>query len=349
MAGRSATSAIDLIPFVDRRFSPWSIARSIKDIYGAGHHGALPTSRYYGGYQSGTVEYPVGALPPYTPLYSTFKGAPPDLDAWLRGDEPSGVARPTALTSSPPAAVTFSPTGGSSSDRSTSSLDFRTWFNIEEDWDFAFVEIDDGAGGWMQLDGYDHPPQRQPVHVDRLDQRRSAGSASTEAAITGSSIRHRHRGRNGRRLGRRPTSTSPRGSRATPVRLNYYTDDAYNDEGMFIDDGRRSTVEPPTASRTGGPAGRPQRHGRTPPGLFTNDWVGAYVNPVYERGKLDETHVGYLDSDTAGDYQYTTGPIDTSSLNRDAATIVFANRPGESPFDANYLFLPEKGNNGKKR
>ncbi len=32
-------------------------------------------------------------------------------------------------------------------------------------------------------------------------------------------------------------------------------------------------------------------------GLFENDWVGAFVNPMYERGKYVGTEVGYLMSD----------------------------------------------------
>lgn len=44
--------------------------------------------------------------------------------------------------------------------------------------------------------------------------------------------------------------------------------------------------------------------------------------------------------------EYTLG---TSSLNREEAPIVFANRRGETPFDANYLLLPEKGNSTRNR
>lgn len=46
---------IDLTPFVSTSFSPWSIERSITEVYGADHHGNLPVDRYYGGSVSGTV------------------------------------------------------------------------------------------------------------------------------------------------------------------------------------------------------------------------------------------------------------------------------------------------------
>jgi hypothetical protein len=323
--------SIDLRPFVTESFSPWSIERSIKDVYGAGHHGALPVSRYYGGYQSGTVEYPVGALAPHTPLYSTFKAVQPELDVWLRGDGASGVA---------PYDGEYELASGSGhmlEDRwvvlgtPTASVDFWTWFNIEEDWDFAFVEVADGAGGWVQLEGsitrYSDDPFGSTAWANSL------GDASeTNAAITGSSDGwvEAH-------------FDIPAAYAGNTVRLNYYTDEAYNDEGMFVDllsiDGGT-----PNSFEDGDPAFEPNTWTRTT-GLFTNDWVGAYVNPVYERGKLAETQVGYLTSDVydADGREYTMGMLDTNSLNRDEAMIVFANRPGESPFDANYLFLPEKG------
>lgn len=335
--------SIDLDPFVAPGFSPWSIARSIKDIYGAGHHGALPTSRYYGGYQSGTVEYPIGALPPHAPMYSTFKGVAPELEAFLQGDGSSGV--------SPDEGDYELASGGGHglTDRyivlgtPTTSVDFRTWFNIEEDWDFAFVEISDGSGGWVPLEGtitrHSENPFGSTAWANALD-----GATSTDAAITGSSLDFDTV--DGVEDGWVDAHFDVASSTyaGNTVRLNYYTDEAYNDEGLFVDslsiDGGAANgfedSDPPFDANTW----------QRTTGLFTNDWVGAYVNPMYDRGEYVGTDIEYMTDVSDGGYEYSLGTIDTSSLNRDEATIVFANRPGESPFDANYLFLPQKGNAG---
>jgi hypothetical protein len=322
--------SIDLTPFETSSFSPWSIERSIKDIYGAGHVGALPTSRYYGGYLSGTVEYPLAALPPHAPLYSSFMGVAPELDVFLRGDAQSGV---TPYNGDYELA---SGGGHELEDRwfelgnPSSSVDFQTWFNIEEDWDFAFVEVSDGMGGWIQLEG------SITVHSDNpfgsTAWANALGSAtSTDAAITGSS---------GGWVAAHFDIPVPYSGNT--VRLNYYTDEAYNDEGMFVDD---LSIDggPVNGFEDGDPPFDPNTWTRTT-GLFDNSWVGAYVNPVYEFGKLAMIDVGYLMTLPDTGYEYVLGTIDMDSLNRDEAMIVFANRPGESPFDAGYLFLPNKGN-----
>ncbi|HET9476041.1 MAG TPA: hypothetical protein VFP63_00990, partial [Dehalococcoidia bacterium] len=83
---------IDLAPYVSPRFGSWSIARGIQQIYGAGHTGNLPISRYFGGFQSGKVEFPVGALEPYAGLFGDYKGFEPAMNIFIRGEAESGVA-----------------------------------------------------------------------------------------------------------------------------------------------------------------------------------------------------------------------------------------------------------------
>jgi hypothetical protein len=78
-------SEINLTPYVSTTYGPWSIESAITDIYGADHHGNLPVSRYYGGYISGIVEYPLGDLPPYAPMYGLYKGIQPEMNIYLRG------------------------------------------------------------------------------------------------------------------------------------------------------------------------------------------------------------------------------------------------------------------------
>jgi hypothetical protein len=63
-------------------------------------------------------------------------------------------------------------------------------------------------------------------------------------------------------------------------------------------------------------------------GVFDNDWIAGFVNPVYDTGKLQNIDWGYLD----GGFEYINDVVDTSRLNKDEAVVFFANRPGESPF-----------------
>lgn len=320
---------IDLTPFVSTAYSPWSIRRAITDIYGSDHHGNLPIARYYGGYVSGTVEFPKGALPPYAPLYGTYKGIQPEMDIWLRGAAVSGVAPHSEsyevasggghlLTDR--MLVLNVPVGG--------SLTFWTWFDIEYEWDYGFVEVstDDGTT-WMPIPGsitsYSENPNNSTAWANSL----VGGQASTDTAITGSSGGWVE-----------ATFSLPAGS--VLVRFSYYTDEAVNGQGWFIDDvnvnGFTDDFEVGYSNWTLG-------GWQWTTGLFPNGWVAAYVNPVYNKGKFDHVDYDYLDGSISAGYEYITGVLDTSRLNREEATLVFANRPGESPFDGGYLLLVEKG------
>ena len=323
---------IDLNPFVSTAYSPWSIRRAITDIYGSDHHGNLPINRYYGGYVSGTVEWPVGALPPYTPLYGTYKGMEPEMNVWLRGEAASGVA---------PYSGTYEVASGGGNmltDRMLAlnvpvggTLTFWTWYDIEEEWDYGFVEVStDGGTTWAPIPGnitrYSENPNGSTAWANSL----VGGQASTDTAITGSS--------NGWVLAQ---FTLPAGS-GVLVRFSYYTDEAVNGQGWFIDDvsvdGFSDDFEAGTGNWDLG--------GWTwTTGLFDNDWLAAFVNPVYDQGKFDHLDYGYFDDNTlSGPYEIEAGTVDTSRLNSDEATVVISNRPGENPFAGGYLLLVDKGN-----
>jgi hypothetical protein len=78
-------------------------------------------------------------------------------------------------------------------------------------------------------------------------------------------------------------------------------------------------------------------------GLFANDWIAGFVNPIYNNGKLQSIAWDYLDGTVSGNFEIITGIVDTSKLNKKSATVFFANRPGENPFNSGYLILVEKG------
>ncbi len=325
---------INLTPFFSNSFSPWSIDRSIRDIYGSDHHGELPISRYYGGAVSGTVEWPQGALPPYAGLYGSYAGMEPEMNVYVEGEAVSGVTPYSGayeVASGGGNLVTDrmlklnTPVGG--------TLTFWTWFDIEEEWDYGFVEVStDGGATWYPIPGNITRHSVNPNHSTAWANSLVSGLSATDAAITGSS------------------GGWVQGNFALPaasgvmVRFSYYTDEAVNGKGWFIDDvsvdGFSDGFEAGTASwDLGGWSWST--------GLFINDWIAAFVDPVYDRGKLDHLDYGYLDGAVVDGVEVISGVVDTSRLNRRAAIVVIANRPGEAPFEGGYLILVDKGTAAK--
>ena len=83
-------------------------------------------------------------------------------------------------------------------------------------------------------------------------------------------------------------------------------------------------------------------------GLYDNDWVAAYVNPVYVDGEFSSLDYEYLDDgDVLDSYEYLNATVATS-LNGDVATVVISNRPQESPFNGDFLLLVKKGKTDNK-
>ena len=328
-------SEINLAPYVSPNYGAWSIARSIKDIYGSSHHGNLPTSRYYGGYISGTVEYPIGALSPYTPLYGSFKGIQPEMKIYLQGDAQSGIA---------PNSDTYEAASGGGNlltDRMltldmdvSGTLTFWTWYDIETEWDYGFVEVSTDGGPWTPLAGsitsYSEDPNGSTAWTNSL----IGGQADSDTVITGNSGGWVE-----------ATFTLPAGNNR--VRFSYYTDEAVNGQGWFIDDVSVDTFSDGFES---GSSDWTLGGWTVTTGLFDNDWQAAFVTPVYNNGKFDHLDFGYTDTNVLnGPYEIEVGAADTSNAGNDAAMVVIANRPGdENPFDGGYLILVDKGDASKK-
>lgn len=332
---------ISLTPFVSNTFSPWSIYRSIDEVYGSTNHGNLPIDRYYGGYVSGTVEWPVGAVSPYTPIYTTYAGISPEMDIYLRGEAASGVA--------PKSGTHEVASGGGNlvTDRMlelnvavSGTLTFWTWFDIEEEWDYGFIEVSTGGGSWTPIPGTITTPSSNPNASTAWANSLVGGQASTDTAITGSSLSFED-----------PSDPAPDGwveavfelpaASDVRVRLSYYTDEAVNGQGWFIDDVIVDSFADDFEAGTGNWS---LGGWQWTTGLFDNDWIAAYVNPVYKKGKFSYLDYGYTAEVLNPPFEYELGAADTNGLNNTEATVVFSNRPGDSPFDGGYLYLVEKGN-----
>lgn len=323
---------IDVNPYNDPNFGPWSIRRAITDIYGAGTHGNLPISRYGGGSVSGTVEFPIGAAPPYAGIYKSYAGAAAYRSVRLDGDAASGVA---------PVEGTMEVASGGGhqlTDRTLElntsvggTLTFQTWYDIEEEWDYGFVEAStDGGATWQKLVGsitrHSENPNASTAWTNAL-----GTATSTDAAITGNSGGWVN-----------ATFELPAAS-GVLVRFNYFTDEAVNGQGWFIDD--VSVDGFADGFESGG--GNWSLGGWTvTTGLFDNDWIVAYENPINRPGP-DLLELDYLDgtivTNSAGNQvERILGRIDTSRLGSDKLIVAFANRPDDSPFDANFLLLVRK-------
>ena len=323
---------IDLAPFNSDAYGLWSIQRGITDIYNGDHHGNLPVDRYYGGYISNTVEFPQGEVAPYTPVYGLYTGMQPQMGIYLRGNAKSGIA---------PHGGSYEVASGGGNlltDRILSlntpvggTLTFWTWYDIEEEWDFGFVETStDGGATWAPLAGSITRTSNNPNLSTAWANSLLGNAASSNAVITGNS---------GGWV--QATFNLPAASNVL-VRFAYYTDEAVNGQGWFIDD---LSVNGFSEDFETGTDGWSLGGWSNTTGLFNNDWIAGFINPIYtNNNRLQSTAWGYLDGSVSGAYEIINGIVDTSRLNRHAATVFFANRPGEDPFNAGYLLLVKKGN-----
>ena len=325
---------IDLTPFVSKNFSPWSIKRAIKDIYGAGHHGNLPIPRYFN--HSGNPEFPVGDGAPYSPIYGAYKGMEPQMSVFVRGAAEAGL---------PPFSGTYEAASGGGhllTDRILTlntpvggTLTFQTWFDIEEEWDYGFVEAStDGGVTWAPLAGNITRLSDDPNSSTAWANSPVAGQASSDKVITGTSASI-----DTDADGWVQASFTLPAASGVLVRIAYFTDEAVNGQGWFVDDvavnGFSDGFE--AGSGSWGLGGW-----TLTTGLFANDWMAAFVNPVYANGKFSHNQTGYLNGVVSGGFERINGVVDTSNLNKDEAVVVFANRPGDSPFDAGYTVLVSK-------
>jgi immune inhibitor A len=311
-----------------------SIQWSIKNVYDSDHTGNLPIPRYYGGYKSGTVEWPVGDLMPYTPMYMTYKGIQPELVSNFRGAASTGVSAHsgsyelwggrgdllfnTATTSAPVLLGT------------NASLNFWTFYEIEEAWDFGFVQIStDGGGTWTSLANADtsdvHDLDAHPDVIANLPGFTGHSGGWVEETF----------------------DLSAYAGESALFRFLYVTDWATVETGFYVDDvtiaddgGTLLADDLESGSGNWDLAGWEYTTG-----LALNDWELTFINPIYNFGKFSGFQIVddniYLD----GIYQRDLTILNTQNLTSDAATIILSNHlPEDTSFPASYRILVAKGN-----
>ena len=318
---------IDLNPYDPAYYSAWSIRRSLHDIYsGSSTHGNLPLSRYFGGAVSGTVEFPIGTTTPYEALYRGLRGSSPGMLVRLFGEQASGVA-PTDGTYE-----VWSGAANELSDRTLAlstpvggTLTFETWFNIEEEWDYGFVEASTDSGStWTPLVGSITSTSTNPN--DSLAWANALGSATTtDAAITGSS---------GGWV--TATFTLPAASDVL-VRFDYFTDEGTLKEGWYIDEVVATTGLTTPDSFEAGSGAWTLGGWEVTTGLFDNDWMFAWAYPTRSGVQTGYQSVWGI----SGSYDSMTKFIPVAYPTAEPI-IVFANRPDEFGADAEYQLFPTK-------
>ena len=311
----------------------YSIQWSIKNYYGSDNQGNLPIPRYWGGYKSGTVQYPIGSLAPYAPMYLTYKGFQPELISNFRGDGSSGVA---------PYSGDYELFGGRAAllfNKCTlasgitlgadAELSFWTWYEIEEFWDFGFVQIStDGGSTWASLENDDTTTQYDPsAHPDVI---------ANVPGFTGSS---------GGWVQETFDLSAYEGV-SVLVRFLYLTDWATELTGFFVDeiaitDGTGTLLVDGLESGSGNWV---LEGWQWTTGLVANDWQLTFINPQYTLGKFTGLEIQNSSIYTSGNYQYDLTTLSTLALGSGAVTIVVSNhQPEAQSFAAMYRLLVSKG------
>lgn len=315
----------------------YSIQWSIKNYYGSDNKGNLPIPRYWGGYKSGTVQWPLGDLPPYAPMYLTYKGYQPELISTFRGDNTTGIPAHsgdyelwggrgdllfnTATTAAP---ITLGSNG---------TLSFWTWYEIEEYWDFGFVQISTDAGAtWTSLENadttYDHDPQAHQDVVDNLPGFTGHSDGWVEETF----------------------DLSTYAGQTAFFRFLYVTDWATTETGFYVDDIliADGSGTPFSDDLEGGSGNWVLNGWQYTTGLAVNDWELTFINPIYEKGKFSGYEIRDDNIYVDGAYQKDVTVLNTLNLNRDEVTVVVSNHlPEETSFPAPYRLLVEKGDASK--
>jgi hypothetical protein len=217
----------DLYNFVNVDFGPdsgnWTIAIA-NDVFWEGrgnYKGAMPPARW-----RNNTNVPEQTALPFGVSYETFRNPGPTFQVAFDGEDSSQVAPHTGEThwyagyesQSDNALYVESPVSGGD------TIDFWTWYFIEEGWDYGYVEaLVDGV--WTPIDVVTDDGTSVTTDTD------PHGSNEEGNAITGTS--------GGAYFVDDPeyihlTGTLPAGT--TDVRFRYQTDAAYLDTGWFVDD-----------------------------------------------------------------------------------------------------------------
>ena len=321
------------LDFGDPNTTTWTIELA-NDVFYEGrgqYQGAMPGSRF-----EHDKSVPDQTALPYGTSYETFRNPGPVVTALLDGDDTTTVAAHTGDThlyggyesqSDNVLGVDTPVVGGE-------TLDFWTWYFIEEGWDYGFVEALVGTD-WVTIPLVND----SGVIVTTNDDPHDANEEGN--GITGTS--------GGAYFVDDPayihlTATLPAG--ASDVRFRYSTDAAYLDTGWFVDD----------VSIDGAAAALDLGDWTETTGAQDNNWVLQVYSPCDLTPGVDSTFetattFGYLyrlEGDRIEQGGLATGCLRTS---KDSIVVAISNLPtGDLTFlDAGYEFRLTNAGNGKAK
>lgn len=321
--------------FGDPLSTAWTIQLANDVFYdGRGiYKGAMPNAKF-----DHKKNVPQQTALPYGTSYETFRNPGPAFSVTLDGDDSSAVAPHSGTTHwyGGYEALDDNILNVDSAVSGGQTVDFWTWWFIEEGWDFGFVEAQVG-GQWVTIPLVDDAGQTVTTNDDPHDN-------NTEGnGLTGTS--------GGAYFVDDPvyihvTGTLPAGT--TDLRFRYSTDAAYMDTGWFVDD---VNVNGTAAALSTDAGNWIETNGEQ-----DNNWVLQLISPcdltpgVSSSG---ETH------DNLGTYVYrfegdsiTASGFSTKCMNstKDSVVAVISNLPtGDLTFlDSDYTFrLTNTGNKQK--
>ena len=193
-----------------------------------------------------------------------------------------------------------------------SKLDFMTWYDIEEDWDYGYVEASaDGGATWTKL------PQ---ITTLRAGVSNLFGSTAWDGAggLTGSSA------------GWKPAQFDLAGFTGNvKIRFRYATDEASNGQGWYIDDLQVGGVlNDPVASA----AGWTTNGWLFTTGMQDNDWTADLYVPYAKAGKTWYTVTPFVG--VAGSGASGSTWVNTQYLKSGKTYGIVSNRPRNGTFAA---------------
>ena len=310
----------------------YTIAWSIENIYGSDNKGNLPIPRYWGGYKSGTVQYPLGDLMPYGPLYLTYKGIQPTLVSAFRGNNTTGIAAhsgsyqlwggkgdliETTATTAMPVTLGSNPV-----------VSFWTFYEVEQNWDFGFVQVStDGGMHWASLSNAHTTSLADPAAISTV--------VANLPGFTG------HSGG----WVQESFDLSAYAGQEVLLRFLYITDWATVEGGFYVDDlmlvDAYSTWQyDDLESGSGNWVLGGWQHTT---GLAENDWELTFLNPIYDRGKLSALQIADDTMQMDGIYQRDLTTLNTQDLTSAVVTIVVSNHlPEATSYSSGYRLLVDK-------
>jgi len=334
---------IRAVDFGDPAFTPWTIDIANAEFYSNRgiYKGSMPDAKW-----NNFKRVPAQTALPFGTSYEVFRNPGPTFSVDLDG---------SATTQVPPHSGSTHWYGGfeSQSDHALNvssaipanggSIDFWTWYFIEDGWDYGFVEVsNDNGATWSTIplknDAGATVTSNDNPHDNNTEGNGLTGTSGGAYFVDPPQYIHLN--------GQVPAGT-------TDVRFRYSTDAAYLDTGWFVDD---VNVAGAPATVSSGPGEWVETTG-----IQNNHWVAQVVSScdltpgttnAYE---TIDTHAGgttyayRLEGNANGDI--TQGGFSTKCLNGSKATltVVISNLPtGDLQYlDANYVFRVTNTGNKK--